>query len=50
MTTRFIDTTAAIVGGVVAACTGIGDRPDSRGVPVGWIVRREPLPLWSDRG
>lgn len=45
-----IDTTGAIVGGVVAAYTGIGDRPGCRGVPPGWISRREPLPPWSDRG
>jgi ADP-ribosylglycohydrolase len=44
-----IDTTGAIVGGVVAAYTGIGNRPDCLGVPPEWIAHREPLPPWSDR-
>jgi hypothetical protein len=30
---RDVDTTTAIVGGVVAAYAGIRDRPDARGVP-----------------
>jgi ADP-ribosylglycohydrolase len=37
-----VDTTAAIVGGVVAAYTG----PD--GIPSLWRERREPLPDWVD--
>jgi len=44
-----VDTTAAIVGGIVAAYTGTGERPDVRGVPVDWIEHREPLPDWSAR-
>ncbi len=44
-----VDTTAAIVGGIVAAYTGIGDRPRSRGVPLEWISQREPLPDWAHR-
>ena len=35
-----VDTTAAIVGGIVAAHTGTG--PD--GIPASWLERREPLP------
>ncbi|GAB3810796.1 ADP-ribosylglycohydrolase family protein [Micromonospora zhanjiangensis] len=35
-----VDTTAAIVGGIVAAYTGVG----GDGVPAGWLERREPLP------
>ncbi|WP_433791136.1 ADP-ribosylglycohydrolase family protein [Actinoplanes sp. CA-252034] len=35
-----VDTTAAIVGGVVAAYTGID------GIPGDWIAHREPLPAW----
>jgi ADP-ribosylglycohydrolase len=42
-----IDTTAAIVGGIVAAYTGIGDRPGATGVPHAWIDAREPLPPWA---
>ncbi|MFE9693317.1 ADP-ribosylglycohydrolase family protein [Micromonospora sp. NPDC005806] len=38
-----VDTTAAIVGGVVAAYTGVG-LPG--GVPEGWLAAREPLPSW----
>jgi ADP-ribosylglycohydrolase len=45
-----VDTTAAIVGGIVAAYTGIGDRPDTAGVPPAWIQGREPLPGWATRG
>jgi ADP-ribosylglycohydrolase len=35
-----VDTTAAIVGGIVASFTGIGDR----GIPTEWLAAREPLP------
>lgn len=35
-----VDTTAAIVGGVVAAYTGSGPG----GIPAQWLARREPLP------
>ncbi|MFU8875178.1 ADP-ribosylglycohydrolase family protein [Micromonospora sp. SL4-19] len=38
-----VDTTAAIVGGVVAAYTGVGT---PGGVPDGWLAAREPLPHW----
>jgi hypothetical protein len=41
-----VDTTAAIVGGIVAAFTGIGGRAGVRGVPAAWLDRREPLPVW----
>ncbi len=44
-----VDTTAAIVGGIVAAHTSTGDRPGVRGVPADWISRREPLPTWAHR-
>jgi ADP-ribosylglycohydrolase len=44
-----VDTTAAIVGGIVAAYTAIGDRPGSRGVPSEWVNQREPLPHWTHR-
>lgn len=40
------DTTAAIVGGIVAAHTGIGDRGRLRGIPERWLSAREPLPAW----
>ncbi|SCL29963.1 ADP-ribosylglycohydrolase family protein [Micromonospora inyonensis] len=40
-----VDTTAAIVGGVVAAYTGVGT---PGGVPTDWLAAREPLPDWSD--
>ncbi|WP_280493965.1 ADP-ribosylglycohydrolase family protein [Nocardia asiatica] len=44
-----IDTTSAIVGGIVAAYTGIGSRPGQKaGVPPTWISAREPLPGWFD--
>ena len=43
------DTTAAIVGGIVAAHTGVGDRAGARGVPAEWLAAREPLPDWSFR-
>ncbi len=39
-----VDTTSAIVGGMVAAFTGIGDRDGARGVPKAWLGAREPLP------
>jgi ADP-ribosylglycohydrolase len=42
-----VDTTAAIAGGVVAAYTGIGNRPGTTGVPPAWIEDREPLPPWA---
>lgn len=35
-----VDTTAAIVGGIVAAYTGTGPG----GIPASWLERREPLP------
>jgi ADP-ribosylglycohydrolase len=35
-----VDTTAAIVGGIVASFTGIGEQ----GVPQHWLAAREPLP------
>ncbi|GAB3152929.1 ADP-ribosylglycohydrolase family protein [Micromonospora sonneratiae] len=41
-----IDTTSAIVGGIVAAYTGIGERAGVRGVPRDWLAAREPLPDW----
>ncbi|MFB7718781.1 ADP-ribosylglycohydrolase family protein [Nocardia sp. NPDC056100] len=40
------DTTAAIVGGIVAAHTGIGNRGVIRGIPDQWLTAREPLPNW----
>ncbi|MGW5438574.1 ADP-ribosylglycohydrolase family protein [Nocardia asteroides] len=43
-----MDTTGAIVGGIVAAHTGIGDRPGVRGVPLAWRAAREALPVWLD--
>ncbi|WP_446213815.1 ADP-ribosylglycohydrolase family protein [Micromonospora sp. IBSANI012] len=39
-----IDTTAAIVGAIVAAHTGVGT---PGGVPDGWLAAREPLPDWA---
>ena len=39
-----IDTTCAIVGGMIAAYTGVGDHDDVRGVPAEWLAAREPLP------
>lgn len=39
-----VDTTAAIVGGIVAAFTGIG----GPGVPRAWLAAREPLPEFAD--
>ncbi|MGV9837151.1 ADP-ribosylglycohydrolase family protein [Nocardia niigatensis] len=41
------DTTAAIVGGIVAAHTGIGDHGPVRGIPRQWLAAREPLPTWA---
>ncbi|WP_228000351.1 ADP-ribosylglycohydrolase family protein [Nocardia australiensis] len=41
-----IDTTSAIVGGIVAAHTGRGSRPGRIGVPEAWVATREPLPSW----
>ncbi|MEV6367477.1 ADP-ribosylglycohydrolase family protein [Micromonospora musae] len=38
-----VDTTAAIVGGIVAAYAGV-DAPG--GVPADWLAAREPLPDW----
>ncbi|MCP2318386.1 ADP-ribosylglycohydrolase [Nocardia amikacinitolerans] len=43
-----VDTTSAIVGGIVAAYTGSGSRPRSIGVPEAWLAAREPLPAWFD--
>ncbi|WP_280348291.1 ADP-ribosylglycohydrolase family protein [Nocardia neocaledoniensis] len=37
------DTTAAIVGGIVAARTGVG----GDGVPHAWLTAREDLPTWG---
>ncbi|MEV6769019.1 ADP-ribosylglycohydrolase family protein [Nocardia sp. NPDC051030] len=41
------DTTAAIVGGIVAAHTGIGSREGIRGIPEQWLAAREALPPWT---
>ncbi|WP_326559551.1 ADP-ribosylglycohydrolase family protein [Micromonospora sp. NBC_01796] len=38
-----VDTTAAIVGGIVATYTGVGV---PGGVPADWLAAREPLPAW----
>ncbi|MFI7607246.1 ADP-ribosylglycohydrolase family protein [Micromonospora sp. NPDC049366] len=38
-----VDTTAAIVGGIVAAYAGVGT---PGGVPAQWLAAREPLPSW----
>ncbi|MGY1980663.1 ADP-ribosylglycohydrolase family protein [Nocardia gipuzkoensis] len=44
-----IDTMSAIVGGIVAACTGAGARPGPIvGVPQTWLAAREPLPGWFE--
>ncbi|WP_228828328.1 ADP-ribosylglycohydrolase family protein [Nocardia beijingensis] len=44
-----IDTTSAIVGGIVAAHTGTGPRHGPHtGVPRTWLAAREPLPAWLD--
>ncbi|MBF6338187.1 ADP-ribosylglycohydrolase family protein [Nocardia abscessus] len=42
-----VDTTAAIVGGIVASHTGIGCRGETRGIPEEWLAAREPLPAWA---
>ncbi|MEU4780502.1 ADP-ribosylglycohydrolase family protein [Micromonospora sp. NPDC023633] len=39
-----VDTTAAIVGAVVAAHTGVGT---PGGVPTDWLAAREPMPDWA---
>ncbi|KXK61478.1 hypothetical protein AWW66_13340 [Micromonospora rosaria] len=39
-----VDTTAAIVGAVVAAHTGVGT---PGGVPTAWLAAREALPAWA---
>ena len=39
-----VDTTAAIVGGIVSSFTGIGES----GVPQEWLAAREPLPKFAD--
>jgi ADP-ribosylglycohydrolase len=39
-----IDTTCAIVGGIVAAHTGVED------LPARWLSAREPLPAWAGAG
>lgn len=44
-----MDTTCAIVGGIVGAHTGRGNRPESIGVPPSWLASREPLPTWLDQ-
>ncbi|GAA0525539.1 ADP-ribosylglycohydrolase family protein [Paractinoplanes ferrugineus] len=38
-----VDTTAAIVGGIVATFTGTG----TGGIPASWLSAREPLPAWA---
>ncbi|WP_245839107.1 ADP-ribosylglycohydrolase family protein [Nocardia donostiensis] len=42
-----IDTTSAIVGGIVAAYTGSRPGPNV-GVPQKWLAAREPLPGWFE--
>ncbi|WP_433724218.1 ADP-ribosylglycohydrolase family protein [Nocardia sp. CA-129566] len=42
-----VDTTAAIVGGIVAAHTGVGSRGTTRGIPEQWLSAREALPTWA---
>ncbi|MEV5649270.1 ADP-ribosylglycohydrolase family protein [Nocardia sp. NPDC052254] len=42
-----IDTTGAIVGGIVAAYTGTHPQPVT-GIPHTWLATREPLPTWFD--
>ena len=44
-----VDTTAAIAGGIVAACGGVGSRPGIVGVPPNWLDHREPLPAGAVR-
>jgi len=43
-----VDTTAAIAGGIVAAYTGLDDRPGVTAVPAAWLRAREPLPGWAE--
>jgi ADP-ribosylglycohydrolase len=38
-----VDTTASIVGGVVATFTGTG----AGGIPSSWLTARDPLPKWA---
>ncbi|MGV9335991.1 ADP-ribosylglycohydrolase family protein [Nocardia sp. NPDC003726] len=40
-----IDTTSAVVGGIIAAYTGTSPHA---GVPQTWLTAREPLPAWLD--
>ncbi|MBF6196262.1 ADP-ribosylglycohydrolase family protein [Nocardia sp. CDC186] len=40
-----IDTTSAVVGGIIAAYTGTSPHA---GVPQTWLAAREPLPAWLD--
>ncbi|MGY0498712.1 ADP-ribosylglycohydrolase family protein [Nocardia sp. FBN12] len=42
-----VDTTAAIVGGIVAAHTGAGDCGSVHGVPREWLDACESLPAWA---
>jgi ADP-ribosylglycohydrolase len=44
-----VDTTCAIVGGLVASFTGVGERPGVTGVPPSWVAAREPLPFDAAR-
>jgi hypothetical protein len=44
-----VDTTAAILGGIVAARAGIGDGPDVAAVPHAWVRAQEALPAWAGR-
>ncbi|MEU4318023.1 ADP-ribosylglycohydrolase family protein [Nocardia fluminea] len=41
-----VDTTAAIVGGIVAAHTGLEKGGATRGIPEKWLAAREALPGW----
>jgi len=36
-----IDTNCAMVGGIIAAYSGV------EGIPSKWIENREPLPIWA---
>lgn len=42
-----VDTTAAIVGGIVGAYTGVGESDGVVGVPAAWLGHRERLPEWA---
>jgi hypothetical protein len=42
-----VDTSAAIVGDIVAASTG--NRAGTTGIPPAWVKAREPLPAWATR-